>query len=65
MGKASKSRIDKGSYTNVVLTERTLLKDIIESYIQEVTNQTRSKVEDRYRLGAMMRHSIGSLTMIK
>jgi integrase len=57
--------IDKGSYTNVVLAERTLLKDIIERYIQEVTNQTRSMKEDRYRLGAMMRHWIGALTMIQ
>lgn len=57
--------IDKGSYTNVTLAERTLLKDIIERYIKEVTNQTRSRVEDRYRLGAMMRHWIGSLSMIQ
>ncbi len=57
--------IDKGSYTNVVLAERTLLKGVIERYIQEVTNQTRSMKEDRYRLGAMMRHWIGSLTMIQ
>ena len=56
--------IDKGSYTNVALAERTLLKDIIERYIQEVTNQTRSMKEDRYRLGAMMRHWIGDLTMV-
>jgi integrase len=57
--------IDKGSYTNVALAERTLFKGIIERYIQEVTNQTRSMKEDRYRLGAMMRHWIGSLTMIQ
>ena len=57
--------IDKGSYTNVALAERTLLKDVIERYIQEVTLQTRSMKEDRYRLGAMMRHRIGSLTMIQ
>jgi integrase len=57
--------IDKGCYTNVALAERTLLKDVIERYIKEVTNQTRSMKEDRYRLGAMMRHWIGSLTMIK
>jgi integrase len=57
--------IDKGSYTNVALAERTLLKDVIERYIHEVTNQTRSMKEDRYRLGAMMRHWIGALTMIQ
>jgi hypothetical protein len=57
--------IDKGSYTNVALAERTPLKDVIERYIQEVMLQTRSMKEDRYRLGAMMRHWIGSLTMIQ
>jgi integrase len=57
--------IDRGSYTNVALAERTLLKDIIERYIQEVTLQTRSMREDRYRLSAMMRRWIGSLTMIQ
>jgi integrase len=57
--------IDKGSYTNVALAERTLLKDVIERYIKEVTLQTHSMKEDRYRLGAMMRHWIGSLTMIQ
>jgi integrase len=57
--------IDKGSYTNVALAERTLLKDVIERYIEEVTLKTRSMKEDRYRLGAMMRHWIGSLPMIQ
>lgn len=57
--------IDKGSYINVALAERTLFKDIIERYIQEVTLQTRSMKEDRYRLSAMMRHWIGNLTMIQ
>jgi hypothetical protein len=45
--------IDKGSYTNVALAKRTPLKDVIERYIQEVTLQTRSMKEGRYRLGAM------------
>ena len=57
--------IDRGSYANIALAERTLLKDIIERYIQEVTLQTRSMREDRYRRGAMMRHWIGSLAMIQ
>lgn len=59
------SEIDRGTYTNTSLAERTLFKDIIERYIQEVTLQTRSMKEDRYRLGAMMRHWIGGLTMIQ
>ncbi len=57
--------IDKGSYTNVALAEHTLLKDVIQRYIQEVTLQIRSMKEDRYRLGAMMKHRIGSLKMIQ
>ena len=30
------SGIDKGSYTNIVLAERTLFKDFIERYVQKV-----------------------------
>ena len=56
---------DKGSYTNVALAERILLKDVIERYTQEVTLQTRSTKEDCYRLDAMVRHWISSLTMIQ
>jgi integrase len=59
------SEIDRGTYTNTTLAERTLFREIIERYIQEVTLKTRSMKEDRYRLGAMMRHWIGSLTMIQ
>ncbi len=59
------SEIDRGTYTNTALAERTLFRDIIERYIQEVTFKTRSMKEDRYRLGAMMRHWIGNLTMIQ
>ena len=36
------SEIDRGTYTNTALAERTLFRDIIERYIQEVTLQTRS-----------------------
>jgi integrase len=57
------AEIDKGSYTNIALAERTLFKDIIERYIQEVTLKTRSMREDTYRLKALARHSIGKLHM--
>ena len=53
------AKIDKDSYANVVLAERSPLKDVIERYTQEVTLQTRSMKEDRYRLSAMMRHCRG------
>lgn len=57
------SEIDKGSYINLDLAERTLFKDVIKRYIQDVTLTTRSMKEDRYRLNAMARHWIGKLAM--
>ena len=55
--------IDKGSYTSITLAEKTLFKDVIERYIQEVTLQTRSMREDTYRLRALARHPIANLCM--
>lgn len=55
--------IDKGSYTNIALAERTLFKDVIERYVQEVTMKTRSMKEDTYRLRALARHPIAKLRM--
>jgi integrase len=57
------AEIDKGSYTNIALAERTLFKDVIERYVQEVTLKTRSMKEDTYRLRALARHPIGKLRM--
>lgn len=42
--------IDKGSYTNLVLADKTLFKDVIERYVLKVTLQTSSIKEDVYRL---------------
>jgi len=53
------AEIDKGSYTNIALAERTLFKDVIVLYVHEVSLKTRSMGEDTYRLGAIFRHSIG------
>lgn len=53
------AEIDKGSYTNIALAERTLFKDVIVHYVHEVSLKTRSMGEDTYRLGALSRHSIG------
>lgn len=47
------AEIDKGSYTNIALAERTLFKDVIERYVQEVTLKSRSMREDTYRLRAL------------
>lgn len=57
------AEIDKGSYTNIALAERTLFKDVIERYLQEVTLMTRSMKEDTYRLKALARHPIAKLPM--
>jgi integrase len=57
------AEIDKGSYTNIALAERTLFKDVIERYIQEVTLKTRSMREDTYRLKALARHPVAKLCM--
>lgn len=57
------AEIDKGSYTNIALAERTLFKDVIERYVQEVTLKTRSMKEDTYRLRALARHPIANLKM--
>ena len=57
------SEMDKGCYTNTLLANRTLFKEVIERYIQEVTLKTRSRREDRFRLNALARHWVGNLTM--
>lgn len=57
------SDMDRGSYTNLVLAERTLFSEVIERYVQQVTLKTRSMREDTYRLRALARHPIASLSM--
>ena len=57
------TEIDKGSYTNQVLADKSLFKDVIERYIHEVTLTTRSMKEDTFRLRALARHAIGKLRM--
>jgi hypothetical protein len=37
------SDIDKGSYTNSVLADRTTFSEVIQRYIQEVTSKTRGR----------------------
>jgi len=50
------SEIDRGSYTNQILADRSLFKDVILRYLEEVTLKTRSMREDTYRLKALARH---------
>ncbi|MEN9945321.1 MAG: hypothetical protein RLY18_1279, partial [Pseudomonadota bacterium] len=59
------AEIDKGYYINVVLAERTLFKEIIERYIKEVTQNSRSGREESYRLRALARSWLGELSMIQ
>lgn len=47
------AEIDKGSYTNIALAERTLFKDVIERYMQEVALKTRKMEEDTCYLRAL------------
>jgi integrase len=57
------SDIDKGSYTNLVLAERTTFGEVIERYIQEVISKGRGYKEHSYRLKALARHPIAKLRM--
>ena len=57
------SEIDKGSYTNLVLAERTAFGEVIERYIKEVIIKCRGQLEHTYRLKALARHPIALLRM--
>lgn len=57
------SDIDKGSYTNSVLADRTTFSEVIQRYIQEVTSKTRGRTEHTYRLKALAKHPIAQLRM--
>jgi integrase len=57
------TEIDKGSYTSQVLADKSLFKDVILRYLEEVTLKTRSMKEDTYRLRALARHPIANLRM--
>jgi len=57
------SEIDRGSHTSQVLADKSLFKDVILRYLEEVTLKTRSMREDTYRLKALARHPIAKLRM--
>jgi len=61
----TETEMDKGSFINIGLAEKTLFSKVIERYIQEVTLKTRSMKEDTYRLRALARHPIAKLSMIR
>lgn len=56
--------IQKGSYTNLILAERTTFAEIIERYIAEVLPTMRGGKADYIRLKALARHPISKLNMV-
>ncbi|MBT8582967.1 site-specific integrase [Polynucleobacter sp. Latsch14-2] len=55
--------MQKGSYTNLVLAERTTFSEIIERYITEVLPTMRGGTADYIRLKALARRPIAKLSM--
>ena len=55
--------MQKGSYTNLVLAERTTLGELIDRYIEEVIPTMRGALEDRFRLKALQRRTLSKLSM--
>jgi integrase len=55
--------MQKGSYTNLVLAERTTLSELIDRYIEEVIPTMRGALEDRFRLKALQRRTLSKLSM--
>ncbi len=56
--------IQKGSYTNLMLAERTTFAEIIERYIAEVLPTMRGGKADYIRLKALARRPIAKLNMV-
>jgi integrase len=56
--------IQKGSYNNLVLAERTTFAEIIERYIAEVLPNMRGGKADYIRLKALARRPIAKLNMV-
>ena len=56
--------MQKGSYTNLVLAERTTFAEIIERYIVEVLPPMRGGKADFIRLKALARRPIAKLNMV-
>ena len=55
--------MQKGSYTNLVLAERTTFGELIDRYIEEVLPTMRGALEDRFRLKALQRRTLSKLSM--
>ena len=62
--KQTEVEIQKGSYTNLMLAERTTFAEIIERYIAEVLPTMRGGKADYIRLKALARRPIAKLNMV-
>lgn len=56
--------LDKNSYCNTTLAEKTTFKELIERYIREITPTMRSCKDDTIRLKAILRNPIGHTNML-
>ncbi len=56
--------LDKNTYSNTSLAEKTTFKDLIERYMREVTPSMRSVHEDLIRLRAISRHPLCQTNML-
>jgi len=56
--------LDKGSFVNLALAERTTFKEVIERYITEVLPTMRGCSADRIRLRALARRPLAKLNMV-
>ena len=55
--------IDRGTFINTSYAQKTLFKDLIQQYLNEVTPTLRGAFEDGYRLRKMMRNPISELNL--
>jgi integrase len=58
------AEMDRGSYINTALAERTTFAELILRYLQEVTPKTKSAREDGFRLRALARKPIAKYSMV-
>ena len=56
--------IEKGTYTNTNLAEKTTFKELIERYMREVTPSMRSEEIDLIKLKALARKPVSQLNML-
>jgi integrase len=56
--------LDKNSYSNTNLAEKTTFKELIERYMREVSPNMRREYEDLIRLSAIARRPISQLNML-